>query len=142
MALQRARCSGEPLQELSHTDSDLGLSGQDSPVNTFEGFPDPSSDPESALSRRRVLLLSRAAAQSLAVSSGSHVLDVCARSGISALHEVFAVPPQYSGSSGLRGRADLLGPLLQPRSSVVIRCQPSRGRGLPRSPSSATSPLH
>ena len=142
MALQRAGGSGEPFQELSHTDSDLGLSRHDSPVNTFEGFSDPASDPESALSRRRVLLLLRAAAQSLAFSSGGHVVNVLARSRLLAPHAVFTAPPQRGGSSGLGGRADLLGRLLPPGASVVVRCQPSRMGSLPRSVSSATSPLH
>ena len=99
MALRRAGGSGEPFQELSHTDSDLGLSGHDSPVDTFEGFPDPGSDPEGALSRRRVLLLSRAAAQSLMFSSRSLVIDVSASSRFSAPHVVLAAPPQCGGSS-------------------------------------------
>ena len=142
MAFRRAGGSGDPFQELSHTDSDLGLSGHDAPVDTFEGFPNPSSDPEGALSRRQVLLSSRAAAQCLAFSSGGHVIDVSASSRFSAPHAVLAAPPQCGTFSVVGGCADLLGQLLPPGSSVVVRCQPSRRGRLPRSASSTSSPLH
>ena len=115
------------LSKISYTCSDSGLPRHDSPV-----FSNPSSDAESSLSRRRVLLLARAAAQSLAVYVGSHVIAVHSHSRVSSSHAVFATPSQRVGPSVVGGRADLLGRLLPPGSSVVVHCQPSRGRSLPR----------
>ena len=40
MALLGARGPGEPLQELSRSFTDFGLSGDESSNLSFEGFPD------------------------------------------------------------------------------------------------------
>ena len=117
MALRGAGGSSEPLQKLSYPCS--GLPWHDSPVYSFEGFPDPSSDPESFLSCRRVLL-PRAAAQSLEVSIGNHVVAVRSHSRVSSSHAVLAAPSQRVRSSVVGGRADLLGQLLPLRSLVVV----------------------
>ena len=142
MALLGAEGSGEPLQKLFYPCSDSGLPRHDFPVFSFEGFPDSSSDPESSLSRRRVLLLARTAAQSLEVSVGSHVVAVCSHSRVSSSHAVFATPSQHVRSSVVGGPADLLGRLLPPGSPVVVRCQPSRGRSLPRAAPTEAASLH
>ena len=60
VAVSRVRDSRESLQELCHSCSISRLAGYDSTLKPFEGFPDPNADPEGALSRRRVLLLSAA----------------------------------------------------------------------------------
>ena len=131
VAVSGVRDSHESLQELSHSCSIFQLFGYDSTVEPFEGFPDPSTDPEGALSRRRVLLLSASVTHNLALSPRCHVFDVRSRSRIPSLDEVVTTSPQRCGSSDLRGHVGLLGQLLPPGSSVVVRCRPSRGRSSP-----------
>ena len=50
LALPGARGSCEPLQELSGSGSDFGLSGDEASNASFEGFPDPKACPEALLS--------------------------------------------------------------------------------------------
>ena len=142
VALRRAGGSNEPLQMHAHPCSSSGLPRHDSSVYSFDGFPDTSSDPESSLLYKRVLLLAQAAAQSLAVSVGSHGVTVSSHSRVLSSHGVLAAPTQRVRSSFVGGRADLLGQLLPPGSLVVVRCQPSRVGGLPRAAPSATVSLH
>ena len=106
VSLCRAGGSSEPLQKLPYPCSDSGLPRHDSPVYSFEGFPDPSSDPESSLSRRRVLLFARAAAQSLEVSVGSRVVAVRSHSGVSSSHAAPAAPSERVWSSVVGGLVD------------------------------------
>ena len=127
--LFRARHSGEPFQELSHSFSVIGLPGYDSPIFTFEGFPDSSSCVEGALSCRRVLLHSRAASRSLALPYWRDVVSVVPHPLPSAPDEVSPAPSSGGGPSVLRDRSDLVGRLLPPGSSVVVRTVPSRGGG-------------
>ena len=126
---------GEPLQELPHSFPVSGLSGHDSSDESFEGFPNSSTDPESALSCRRVHLLSTATSRVLAVSPRCHVFHVRSGSRSPAPDVLFTASPQRCGSAGIRGSLDLLGRLLPPGSSVVVRCRSSRGRCSPRSDS-------
>ena len=67
MALSGVGGSLQPFQELSHSVSITGLSRNDSSDDSFEGFPDSSTDPESALSLQRIRLLSPTASVSLEV---------------------------------------------------------------------------
>ena len=128
--LLRAWGSSEPRQELSDSFSDFGLPRDDAAIFSFEGFP--SSSAESSFSRQRVLLLARAAAQSLAISIRSNVIPVDTHSLLPSLDARSSTPPPRIGSSAFRHRADLLGRLLLRGSSVVVRSLPSRGRSLPR----------
>ena len=129
-----SKSSLTPTQTLDY----LGMTLQSTPLRAF---------PTQARVRKVLSLIeefcsSREQPLSLAFSSGSHVLDVHTRSRILAPDEVIAAPPQRCGSSVVRGRAGLLGRLLPPGSSLVVHCQPSRGRSLPRSSSPESSPLH
>ena len=83
-SLCRARDSGQLAQELPHTFSALGLSGDDSAVFSFEGFPDSGPGAEGSLSRRRILVLSLAASQSLALPLGGDVIPFHPHSGLQA----------------------------------------------------------
>ena len=74
--------SGQSSQQLSHSISASGLSGDDAAVFAFEGFSNPSPGAEGSVSRRRILVLARAAAQSLAIPPRSddfslHSPDAC-----------------------------------------------------------------
>ena len=140
--LFRARGSSKPCQELSDSFPGVRLPGDDSPLFTFEGFPDSSSCGEDDLSRRRVLLLSRAASQSLALSSRCDVIPVDPHSLVSSPDAHAPASSACSGPSVLSDRADLLGRLLPPRSSVVVRALPSRGRSRPLSPSSGAPAVY
>ena len=140
LTLLRARDTSPPSQELSHSISETRLSGDDAAVFYFEGFPNPSPCAESALSRRQILILARAAAQSLEVSFRSNVFSLHSHSGLTAPDA--RTPTSSSGvsASGVSGRARLLGRLLPEGSSVVVRSLPSGRRGqLSSSPSRATS---
>ena len=142
VALPGVGSSCESLQELPRPDSDSRLSGHDSADESFEGFPDSGADPEGALSRRRVLLLSSAASRILALSSGSHVLHDSVHSRSQALYAVVTAQSQCCRSTGLSGRAGVLGRLLPPGSLLVVCCRSSRGRSSPRPSSPGSSPLH
>ena len=111
----------------------LGMALQSSPLRAFPT----SSCPESARARHRVRVLSEAAARSLALSSWGHVLSLHDCPRLQAPHAVTPTPPPDCGSSSLGGRADFLGRLLPPGSSVVVRsrssgvrdsCRPSSSR--------------
>ena len=67
--MNRSKSSLTPSQSLDY----LGMTIADS---SFEGFPESTSDPESARSHRRVRLLSSAVAVHLAFSSGGDVVNV------------------------------------------------------------------
>ena len=78
----------------------------------------------------------------LAVPLGGHVLPDSPHSGRAPPD---AIPPnalEGSRSSDLGHGADLLGCLLPPGSSVVVRCQSSGRRCSSGTPSSAPSPVH
>ena len=111
MALSGVGCSGERLQELPHSFPISGLSGYDSSDESLEGFPDSGTDPESALSRRRVHLLWADTSHVLAVSPRHHVFHVRSGSRSPAPDALLTAAPQRCGSSGFRGGLDLLGRL-------------------------------
>ena len=137
-----ARDSSQSAQELPHTFSALGLSRDDSAVFSFEGFSNSSPGAEGSLSRRRFLVLSRAASQSLAFPLGDDVIPFHPHSRLQAPDAV--TPASSSGvlPSGFSGRIGLLGRLLPEGSSVVVRSIPSRGRGGLVSSSSGAHALH
>ena len=138
MALPGVGSSGESLQELSHSCSISRLSGHDSPDESFEGFPDPGTDPVGALSRQRILLLSEAATHSLPFSSRSHVFNVHtpgSRLRMRSLQLRLNVADPQTSEDVLVSWDDSL----PPGSWVVVRCQPSQGRSLPQSFSSESS---
>ena len=139
ISLQRTWGFSQPPQEFSYPYSVDQLSGNDPSVNTFEGFPDVGQDPEGALSVSRVLLLTRAAAQSLGVPSGCNVFIDTSSSGCSPAHAVVATPPGCGGSSTSGARADLLRRLLLPGSSMVVRRQ-SSSQGCVSRPTSTAPP--
>ena len=62
MALPRGRGLGEPLQELSRSFTDFGLSWDESSNSSFEDFPDSKASSEALFSAARVRVLSAAAA--------------------------------------------------------------------------------
>ena len=66
LALLGARCLGQPEEELSDSNSDLGLPGAAASDASFESFPDPQTCPEARNSHLQFRLLSSAAAVSLA----------------------------------------------------------------------------
>ena len=139
-AMLRARDTGQPSQVLSHSISETGLSGDDAAVFSFEGLPTPSPCAESALSRRRILVLTRAAAQSLEISFRSHVFSLHSHSRLSAPDACAPTSSSGVSASGVTGRARLLERLLPEGSSVVVRYLPSGRRGrLSSSPSGAAS---
>ena len=128
-ALLRARDTGQPSQELSHSISATGLSGEDAAVFSFEGFPNTSLCAESSLSRRRILVLARTAAQSVEISSRGNVFSLHSHSGLSAPDAGSPTSSSGVSASGVAGRARLLGRLLPEGSSVVVRSLPSGSRG-------------
>ena len=139
-ALLRARDTGQPSQELSHSISETGLSGDDAAVFSFEGFPNPSPCAESSLSRRRILVLARAAAQSVEISSRGNVFSLHSHSGLSAPDARSPTSSSGVSVSGVAGRACLLGRLLPKGSSVVVRSLSSGSLGrLSSSPTGALS---
>ena len=136
MALWSVGHYGQSRQKCPHSGSMTRLSRDDPPVKPFEGFPDTSLCPESARARRRIQILSAAAARSLMLSSGGHVLSFSDCPRLQAPHAVAPTPTSGCGSSSVGGRTDLLGRLLPPGSSVVVRCRSSGGGGIsgPSSP--------
>ena len=125
----RAQDSRQLAQELPHAFSALGLPGDDSSVFSFEGFSDSGPGAEGSLSRRRILLLSRAASQSLAFPVRGDVLPVHPHSGLQAPDAVTPATSSGVSPSGFSDSVSLLGRLLPEGSSVVVRSIPSRGRG-------------
>ena len=138
--LCRPRHSDQLSQELSSTCPALGLSRDDPPVNTFEGFPNSGQDSQGALSRRRVLLLTRAAFQSSALPPRCDVILVHPHSRLQAPDAVTSTPPLGLPSSRVSNDVSLLGRLLPEGSSVVVRSVPSQCgcRPLPASTGSCT----
>ena len=109
-------------------------------IISFEGFSDSGLDSKGALSRRRILLLSRATSQSLALPPRGDVIPVHPHSRLQAQDEVAPTPPIGLPSSRFPDGFSLLGRLLPEGSSVVVRSVPSwsRCRPLPSSPGSCT----
>ena len=136
----RPRHSDQLLQELSSTCPALGLSGDDPSVYSFEGFPDSGQDSQGTLSRRRILLLARAASQSLALPPRGDVILVHPHSRLQTPDAVATTPSLGLPSSRVSDGVGLLGRLLLEGSLVVVRSVPSqRGcRPLPASPGSCT----
>ena len=141
-SLFRARDSRQSSQELSLTFSAPGLSGDDSAILSFEGFSNSGPGAEGSLSRRRILVLTRAAAQSLAIPPWDNVLSLHSCSGFSAPDAVAPASSSGVSPSGVSDRVNLLGRLLPEGSSVVVRSLPSRGRGGLVSSSSGTHALN
>ena len=121
LALPGARCPGQPGEELSDSDSDLGLPGDAASDASFEGFPDPQTCPEARISRLRFRLLSSAAAVSLASAVTGDVVSVIDHSGVSSPDAVSSAASELCrpSSSGLGQR--FLGCLLPRGSLVVVR---------------------
>ena len=126
-----ANSSLTPTQTLHY----LGMTLQSTPLRAFPT----QARIQKVLSGRRVLLFSRAAAQSLAIPFGGDVIVDCSRSRFLPPHAVVTAPPQCCGSSTSGARADFLGRLLPPGSSVVVGRRPSC-RGCPARSPSTTSP--
>ena len=142
-SLLGARESSQSPQELSHSFSAPGLSGDDTSVFSFvEGFSNSSPNAEGSLSRRRILVLALAAAQSLAIPPRCDVFSLHSHSGLSAPDA--RVPALSSGvpPSVVSDRACHLGRLLPEGSSVVVRSLSSGGRGGLSSPSSGAASLY
>ena len=138
LALPGAWGSVEPLQELSGSVSDFGLSGDDTLNTSFEGFHNLKACPEALLSAARLRVLSAAAADVVAVTSRCHVVPVFHHSGVSAADALPSTPPQHSRSSPSRFRLGVLGRFLPRGSSVVVLRVPS----VRRSSAARSSPLH
>ena len=141
-ALLGAWDTGQPLQELPHSVSETRLSGNDTAVFTFEGSPNASPGAESSESRRRILVLVRAAAQCLAVSSWGDVFPFHSDPGFSAPDACSPASPSGVASSGFANRARLLGRLLPGGSSVVVRSLLSHRTGRPFSPPSGVPAVY
>ena len=138
ITLRPSRCISQPLQEFTPSNSNNRLSRDVLSLFTFEGFPHPDQDSEGALS----LVSEFTSSSTLEVPLGGHVIPDSPHSGRSPPD---AVPPNaFEGrrSSDLGQGADLLGRLLPPGSSVVVRCQSSGRRCSSGSPSSAPPPVH
>ena len=105
----RARDSRQLAEELPHAFSALGLPGDDSSVFSFEGFSDSSPGAEGSLSRRRILLLSRAASQSLAFPVRGDVLPVHPHSGLQAPDAVTPATSSGVSPSGFSDSVSLFG---------------------------------
>ena len=136
--LRPSRCISQPLQEFTPSNSNNRLSRDVLSLFTFEGFPHPDQDSEGALS----LVSEFTSSSTLEVPLGGHVIPDSPHSGRSPPD---AVPPNaFEGrrSSDLGQGADLLGRLLPPGSSVVVRCQSSGRMCSSGSPSSAPPPVH
>ena len=125
----RARDSCQLAQELPHAFSALGLPGNDSSVFSFEVFSDSDPGAEGSLSRRRILLLSHAASQSLALRVRGDVLPDHPHSGLQVPDAVTPATSSGVSPSGFSDSVSLLGRLLPEGSSVVVQSVPSRGRG-------------
>ena len=104
-----SKSSLTPSQTLDY----LGMTLSSSPLRAF---PTPAR-------------VSRAASQSVALPSRCDVISVVPHPWLSSPDASSPTPSPGRGSSVLGDRADLLGRLLPPRSSVVVCALPSRGRG-------------
>ena len=106
LALPGARCPGQSGEELSDSNSDLGLPGDAASDASFEGFPDPQTCPEACISRLRLRLLSSAAAGSLASAVRVDVVSVVDCSGVSSPDAVSSAVSELRrpSSSGLGQR--------------------------------------
>ena len=129
LALRSVGYSRQSFQEYPHSISTVGLSRHDAAVEPFDGFSDTGSCAEGTLSRYRIRVLTAAAARSLALPSEGHVFSLDGGSRLQALCAFLPAPRADCGASSPRGRADFLGRLLPPGSSVVVRCCSSGGRG-------------
>ena len=120
LALPGARGSGEPLQELSGSVSDFGLSGDETSNMSFEGFPDPKVCPEALLSAARIRVLSSAAADFVATASRCNVVPVFHHTRVSTANALPSAAPQHRRPSPSRFLFDVLGRFLPRGSSVVV----------------------
>ena len=106
-SLFRARDSRQSSQELFHTFSAPGLSGDDSAVLSFEGYSNSGPSAEGSLSHRRILVLTQAAAQSLAIPPWGNVLSLYSHSGLSAPDAVAPASSSGVSPSGVSDRMSL-----------------------------------
>ena len=127
--------TGDPCQssqELIGSQPESGLFGDDRSDFSFEGFPDPQTDSEVVASSSGLSVDSLPPCVSLAPDSGHHVVDVCASSGSQASYAVSPTLPQCLGSSSIGRGSGVLGRLLPPGSSVVVRRFTSPSGSAPR----------
>ena len=139
LALPGARCPGQHGEELSDSNSDLGLPGDAASDASLEGFPDPQTCPEARISRLRIHLLSSAAAGSLASAVRGSVVD---HSGVLAPDAVSSAASELRRPSSSGLRQCFLGCLLPRGSSVVVRRVPSSHRSSAGSLSSQPFAVH
>ena len=106
LALPGARCPGQPGEELSDFNSDLGLPGDAASDASFESFSDPQTCPEARISHLRIRLLSSAAAGFLASAVRGGVVSVINRSRVSTPDAVSSAVSELRqpSSSGLGQR--------------------------------------
>ena len=112
----------------------LGMTLQSSPLRAFPT----QAQVQKVLPRRRILVLTRAAAQSLAIPPRGNVLSLHSHSGLAAPDAVAPASSSGVSPSGVSDHVSLLGRLLP----VVVRSLPSRGRGGLGSSSSGAHALH
>ena len=117
----------------SQTIDYLGMSLHTSPLRAFPT----QTRIQKVISLVRVHLLTCTTSSTLEVPLGSHVISDSPHSGCSALDAVPPVALEDCRSLPVELGSDLLGRLLPPGSSVVVRCQSSRGNA-----SSAPPPVH
>ena len=117
----------------SQTIDYLGMSLHTSPLRAFST----QTRIQKVLSLVRVHLLTCTTSSTLEVPLGSHVISDSPHSRCSALDVVPPVALEDCRSLPVELGSDLLGRLLPPGSSVVVRCQSSRGNT-----SSAPPPVH
>ena len=142
LAFPRAQSLGEPLQELSESVSDFGLSGDETSNTSFEGSPDPKACPETLLSAARIRVLSSAAARAVAPASRCNVVPIFHCSGVAAADVLSPTLPQHYRSSLSGFRLSYLGRFLPRGSSVVVRRIPSVCGSSAGSSGARSGPVH
>ena len=109
LALSSAGDSCESPQELFGSESDSGLSRHDDHDFSFEGFPNPQTDPEVVGSSPGLSLRPPSSGIGLASVAGRHVLNVSVGSGSPASYAVASASPQCRGFSPSGRGSGLLG---------------------------------
>ena len=141
LALSEARGLGEPLQELSGSISDFGLSGDEASNTSLRVFPTPKRV-QKLFSPLLEFVLSAAAASIVEATSWCNFVPLFHRSGILAADALPSAPPQHCRSSPSRFRLGGLGCFLSRGSSVGVHRVPSVGRSSAGSSAARSRPLH